>query len=383
MKCLPNSIQPELNQGEQNDALKKGSLPNDLIDFASNDYLGFSQSEILFKVTDEYLVKNKCIEKAATGSLFLSGNRSLFEETEGFVANFHQTETALLFNSGRDATIGFFSAVPQEGDLILYDELCNASIRDGLQRSDAISLKFDHNDFEAVEKLILRNPKTIIYIVTESVFSMDGDCPNLEELVRISDKQHCYLVVDEAHALGVFGLKGEGFVQMLGLQDSIFARIMTFESALGCTGAAIVGSVNLRDCVVNFAQSFKYTTGLSLRSVATILIAYQHLEKEQQTIAQLRENIIHFRQEKNLLGLKALFVHGKSAIHSAIIPGNENVTSISQKLQEKGFDLKAILSPSVPEGQERIRFCLHSYNSKEEISEVLRLLSVFIFSSQI
>jgi 8-amino-7-oxononanoate synthase len=383
MKCLPNSIQPELNQGKQNDALQKGALPNDLIDFASNDYLGFSQSEILFKVTDEYLIKNKCIEKAATGSLFLSGNRSLLGETEGFIANFHQTETALLFNSGRDATSGFFTAVPQEGDLILYDELCNASIRGGIQRSDAISRKFDHNDFEAVEKLILRNPKTIIYIVTESVFSMDGDCPNLEELVRISDEHHCRLVVDEADALGVFGAKGEGFVQMRGLQDLIFARIMTFENALGCPGAAIVGSVNLRDCVVNFAQSFKYTTGLSLRSVAAILAGYQHLEKEQKAIAQLRKNIIHFNQEKNMFGLKQLFVHSKSAVQSAIVPGNENVTTIAQKLQKKGFDVKVILSPTVPRGQERLRFCLHSYNSPEEISEVLRLLGVFIFSSQI
>ncbi|MEZ7499321.1 pyridoxal phosphate-dependent aminotransferase family protein [Flavobacterium sp. Arc3] len=384
MKCFSKSIQPELNQQEQNDALQKGALPNDLIDFASNDYLGFSQSEIIFKDRQEYLSKNKCIEEAATGSRFLSWNRKLYQETEGFIANFHQTETALIFNSGCDATIGFFSAVPQKGDLILYDELCNASILDGIQLSSAKACKFNHNDFEDLERLI-QNPRpktqdpTRIYIVTESVFSMDGDCPNLEELVRISDKHHCYLVVDEAHALGVFGSKGEGFVQMTGLQDPIFARILTFENALGCEGAAIVGSVELRDCLVNLDQSFKYTTGLSLCSVTAILTGYQHLEQEQQTIAQLRKNIIHFNQEKNMLGLKQLFVHSKSAVQSAIIPGKENVTSIAQKLQEKGFDVKATLSPTVPEGQERLRFCLHSYNSPEEISELLRLLSKFLF----
>jgi 8-amino-7-oxononanoate synthase len=378
-------MQPELNQQGQNDALQKGALPIDLIDFASNDYLGFSKLEILFKVMDEYLIKNKFIERAVTGSRFLSGNQKLYRETEDFIANFHQRETALIFNSGRDATIGFFNAIPQKGDLILYDELCHASIRDGILLSNAKAYKFNHNDFEDLESLI-QNPRpktqdpTSIYIVTESVFSMDGDCPNLEELVRISDKHQCYLVVDESHALGVFGSKGEGFVQMLGLQDPIFARILTFENGLGCPGAAIVGSVELRDSLVNFAQSFIYTSGLSPHAVATALMAYNYLDSEKQNISALRKNIIHFNQEKNMLGLKQLFVHSKSAIQSAIIPGNENVTSIAQKLQEKGFDVKAILSPTVPGGQERLRFCLHSYNSQEEISEVLRLLSVFIFS---
>jgi 8-amino-7-oxononanoate synthase len=388
MKCLPNSIQPELNLQEQNDALQKGALPNDLVDFASNDYLGFSHSEIIFKDTQEYLIKNKFIEEAATGSQFLSGNQKLYQEAEDFIANFHQTETALLFNSGRDATIGFFSAVPQEGDLILYDELCNASIRDGIQLSNATACKFNHNDFEDLERLIQNSrPKThdptSIYIVTESVFSMDGDCPNMEELVRLSGKYHCYLVVDESHALGVFGLKGEGFVQMRNLQDLVVARILTFENGLGSQGAAILGSVELRDSVVNFDQRFEHTTGLPLRSVAAILTGYKHLERDSTPVLKLRENIIHFNQEKNMLGLKQLFVHSKSAIQSAIFPGNENVTSIAQKLQEKGFDVKAILSPTVPEGQERLRFCLHSFNSQDEISKVLQLLSVFIFSPQI
>ncbi|SEA14879.1 8-amino-7-oxononanoate synthase [Flavobacterium gillisiae] len=383
MKCFTKSVQPELDQQQENDTLRKLVLLNDLIDFASNDYLGFSQSEIIIKDRQQYLIKNKFIEEAATGSQFSSGNHKLYQEAEAVIANFHQTETALIFNSGCDATIGFFSAVPQKGDLILYDELCHASICDGIPQSNAKAYKFNHNDFEDLEKLILLNPNTIIYIVTESVFSMDGDCPNLEELVRLTGKYHCYLVVDEAHALGVFGSKGEGFVQMLGLQDAIFARILTFENALGCQGAAILGSVELRDCLVSFDQSFKHTTALSLRSVAAILIGYQHLQKDSTPILKLRESSVFFNQQKNLLSLKPLFVHSKSAIQSAIIPGNENVTSIAQKLQEKGFNVKAILSPTVPEGQERLRFCLHSFNSPEEISELLQLLSVFIFSPQI
>jgi 8-amino-7-oxononanoate synthase len=378
---FPKSLSAKLEIRKQNNALRKLSLPNDLIDFASNDYIGFSKNKAIFDKTHRYLIENNCVQNGATGSRLLSGNHKVYQEAENSIAQFHQTESALIFNSGYDANVGFFSSVPQKGDVVLYDELCHASIRDGIQLSNAKSYKFQHHDFEDLEKLIQRFQTELIevYVVTESVFSMDGDTPNLEELTQISEKYKCNLVIDEAHTLGVFGDKGEGLVQLLGLQDRVFARIMTFGKGLGCHGAAIVGSQELSDYLVNFARSFIYTTGLSPHSVATILIAYQHLESEKQTIEKLRENIIHFNQEKNLLGLKPMFVRSKSAIQSAIIPGNQNVKAMANQLQEKGFDVKAILSPTVPEGQERLRFCLHSFNTKEEISEVLGLLSVFVF----
>ncbi|MFV8464136.1 aminotransferase class I/II-fold pyridoxal phosphate-dependent enzyme [Flavobacterium sp. LB1P62] len=379
MRKFPENLSVKLEARKQNNALRQLHLSSIGIDFASNDYLGLSKSETIFHETHQYLIENNGIQNGATGSRLLSGNHKLYPETENFIAQFHKSESALIFNSGYDANVGFFSSLPQKGDLILYDELCHASIRDGIQLSNAKAYKFNHNDFEDLERLILRNQNTVIYIVTESVFSMDGDTPNLEELVEVSEKHNCYLVVDEAHALGVFGEKGEGLVQDLNLQDQVFARIMTFGKGLGCHGAAILGSAELRDYLVNFSRSFIYTTGLSPHSVATILMGYHYLGKENKNIEQLRENIIHFNQEKNLVGLKQLFVRSKSAIQSAIIPGNENVKSIAQKLQEKGFDVKAILSPTVPEGQERLRFCLHSFNSKEEISKVMRLLSTFVF----
>lgn len=384
MKKFPDRLSAKLEARNRNLTFRNLPLSSDLIDFASNDYLGFSRNKAVFEETHQYLINNKIIQNGATGSRLLSGNHKLYQETEDFIAKFHQSETALIFNSGYDANLGFFSSVPQKGDLILYDELCHASIRDGIQLSNAKAYKFNHNDFEDLERLIVNfngnnnnnvnftNP--IIYIVTESVFSMDGDCPNLEELTQLSTKHNCYLVVDEAHALGVFGSSGEGLVQMLGLQDDVFARIMTFGKGLGCHGAAILGSVELRDYLVNFARSFIYTTGLSPHSVATILVAYNYLDKEEKNIEILRENIIHFNQEKNLLGLKQIFVRSKSAIQSAIIPGNEKVKAIANQLQEKGFDVKAILSPTVPEGQERLRFCLHSYNSHEEISAVMHCI---------
>jgi 8-amino-7-oxononanoate synthase len=379
MKKFPENLSIKLENRKRNSALRQLPSSVDLIDFASNDYLGLSRSETIFQATHQFLINNAILQNGATGSRLLSGNHKVYEETEAFIAHFHDSESALMFNSGYDANIGFFGSVPQKGDLILYDELCHASIRDGILLSNAKAYKFDHNDFEELEKLIVRNPNSIIYIVTESVFSMDGDTPNLEELSLLSNKHNCYLVVDEAHALGVFGEKGEGLVQMLGLQQHVFARIITFGKGLGCHGAAVIGSLELSNYLVNFARSFIYTTGLSPHAVVTVLMAYKFLDDEKQSSTVLRENIVHFNQEKSMLGLKQLFVRSKSAIQSAIIPGNENVKSIAKQLQEKGFDVKAILSPTVPEGQERLRFCLHGYNSKEEISEVLALLSTFVF----
>lgn len=385
MKNFPKSLTQKLQQREQNNALRKLPVSNNLIDFASNDYLGFANSEEIFNQTHDYLLENNIKINGATGSRLISGNHNLYQIAEDFIANFHQSETALIFNSGYDANVGFFSSVPQRNDIILYDELCHASIRDGIQMSNSKSYKFQHNDFNHLEKVIIsqletRNSKPEnFYIVTESVFSMDGDAPNVEELINLCEKYNCYLVIDEAHALGVFGNLGEGLIQYQGLQDKVFARIMTFGKGLGCHGAAILGSQELKSYLVNFARSFIYTTGLSPHSVATILIAYQYLKSEKEAIQKLKSNIQFFNQEKLQMGLKPMFVYSKSAIQCAIIPGNEKVKSIANQLQENGFDVKAILSPTVPEGQERLRFCLHSYNSEKEISEVLKLLSTFVF----
>ncbi|WP_395043507.1 aminotransferase class I/II-fold pyridoxal phosphate-dependent enzyme [Flavobacterium sp.] len=394
MKPFPKNLKSKLDFRKQNNALRKLSIPNNLIDFASNDYLGFSKSESIFDKTHQLLLDKNIKINGATGSRLLSGNHILYHETEQIIANFHQSESALIFNSGYDANVGFFSSLPQRNDIILYDELCHASIRDGIQMSNAKAYKFQHNDFDELEKLILKQ-KSIqinncqtelvevlsneIFIVTESVFSMDGDTPNLEELTNICEKYNCNLVVDEAHAIGVFGNQGEGIIQSLRLQDKVFARIVTFGKGLGCHGAVILGSQELKNYLVNFARSFIYTTALSPHSVATILVAYQHLKFEKEAIQNLKNNILFFNQEKMQLGLKPLFVYSKSPIQCAIIPGNEKVKSIANKLQENGFDVKPILSPTVPEGQERLRFCLHNYNSEKEISEVLQLLSNLIF----
>ena len=379
MNMFPENLKSKLELRMLTQSFRELPKESNLFDFSSNDYLGFSKSDLIFDETHQYLIDNNLKSNGATGSRLISGNHKLYETTENLIAKFHQTETALIFNSGYDANVGFFGSVPQRNDIILFDELCHASIRDGILLSNAKSYKFNHNDFVDLEELIIKfesqtSQKTIFYIVTESVFSMDGDCPNLEELIKVSEKHNCLLVIDEAHSLGVFGELGQGLVQEYQIQNRIFARIVTFGKGLGCHGAAVLGGQNLKDYLVNFARSFIYSTGLSPHSVATIFIAYNHLIKDKTQVQKLKENIIYFNQQKNLLGLKPLFVRSKSAIQSAIIPGNEKVKQIAEIIQENGFNVKAILSPTVPEGQERLRVCLHSYDDKKNIDAILNVL---------
>lgn len=379
---FPHKLADKLNKRIENNALRQLGSTQNGIDFATNDYLGFAQSETLFNETHSFLVQKNILQNGATGSRLLTGNHSLYTETETHIAEFHNSETALLFNSGYDANLGFFSAVPQKGDCILYDELIHASIRDGIQLSNANSYKFKHNDVEDLERLIEKVKATSsnsIYVVTETVFSMDGDTPPLTEMAELCQQHEVYFIVDEAHALGVFGEKGQGIIQMLEIENQIFARIITFGKGLGCHGAVILGSEELKTYLVNFARSFIYTTGLSPHSVATIKMAYQKLIQNNQALQQLRQNISIFNQNKQLLGLKPLFVQSKSAIQCAIVPGNEKVKNIALKLQQQGFDVKPILSPTVPEGQERLRICLHSFNSENEITRLLQSFAQLIF----
>lgn len=379
MKSFPSSLFNKLEIREQNDSLRKLPCPSTLIDFSSNDYLGFAKNEDIFHQTHALLLERNLKSNGATGSRLLSGNHLLYTETEDYIAQFHQTEAALIFNSGYDANLGFFSSVPQRNDIILYDELCHASIRDGIQMSLAKSYKFKHNDVSDLENTLIKlssitdnRQPTTAYIVTESIFSMDGDSPDLESIVRLAEKHNAYVVVDEAHALGVVGENGVGLVQKLKLQDMVFARIMTFGKALGCHGAAILGSQELKNYLVNFARSFIYTTGLSPHSVATILVSYRYLANNTSLIQDYYCKMFSFV----LLNAHNYHLH-IAPIYTFLVPGNKRAKEVAQIIQENGFDVKAILSPTVPEGKERIRICIHSYNSQDEIVALVKVLQSF------
>jgi len=388
---FPKKLQHKLQQRVENNSFRKLTSQNDLVDFSSNDYLGFAVSKTIFNDSHQYLVDNEYMLNGVSGSRLLSGNHELYTVVEEQLKNIHQSE-ALIYNSGYDANIGFFSCVPQRNDVILYDELSHASIRDGIKLSNAKAYSFKHNDLVDFEKKLLyvRAQSTTndaeVYVVTESVFSMDGDSPDLVEMQQLCNKNKTHLIVDEAHAVGVFGF---GLVQQLGLEKEVFARILTFGKALGCHGAAILGGKLLKDYLINFSRSFMYTTGLSPHSLSTIYMGYKELvissapesyrdERSHSVVQQLEENIQYFKTKCSDLQLSKLFIQSNSAIQCCVISGNSVVKKCAVVLQENGFDVRPILSPTVQEGQERLRFCLHSYNTHQEIDEVLNLLSTFV-----
>ena len=245
--------------------------------------------------------------------------------------------------------------------------------------SYAKSYKFAHNDLESLKSKVRtilsdasEGSEYEVYVVTESVFSMDGDSPNLRSFADFCSKEGFHLIVDEAHALGVFD---KGLVDSVGISNAVFARILTFGKALGYHGAAILGSKPLKDYLINFARSLIYTTAMPPDALAMILGSYSFLEKEgSKRQEQLHSNIHFFKKETERLDLSVRFLESESAIHCMLLPGNDRVKGLSQMLEEKGYDVKPILSPTVKKGEERLRFCLHSYNSTKEISEVLSLV---------
>jgi 8-amino-7-oxononanoate synthase len=258
--CYMNEdfLEKKLEKRKEIDALRTLAINEGKTDFCSNDYLGIVKNKLLENVPGENYAHG------STGSRLLSGNYKLIEETENIIANFHEAEAGLLFNSGYAANTGLLGCIAQKGDIIIYDQLSHASIRDGIRLSFATSFSFQHNDVGDLEKKLagIQNPGVNIFVVTESVFSMDGDMAPLLEISSLCERYGAGLIVDEAHATGVTGAKGEGLVQQLSIQHKCFARVHTFGKACGCHGAIVLGSEKLKNYLINFSRPFIYSTSL-------------------------------------------------------------------------------------------------------------------------
>ena len=386
---LPQKLLERLENRKHKNSFRSLGKMNALIDFSSNDYLGVVQHPALARVIQTETIKIlKYVShgaSGATGSRLLTGNHALYTKLEELVSCFHESESALVFNSGYTENLGFFQSVPQRGDVIIYDEHSHASIRDGIKISDAKAYKFTHNELANLSQQLFKYSNTEnvaeIYVVTESVFSMDGDSPDLVAISQLCEKYNARLIVDEAHALGVLGTQGQGLVQLYGLSEKVFARVITFGKAGGAHGAAILGSTSLKEYLVNFARPFIYTTALPPHTIAGVLTFYTMLDEMKtshmvENVRRLKKNINIFKSHIPRTGMDAYFIASVSAIQCAIIPGVERVKMLSQKLEQKGYDVKPILSPTVPAGSERLRFCIHSYNTKEQLHEVLEILQL-------
>jgi len=201
---------------------------------------------------------------------------------------------------------------------------------------------------------------------------MDGDSAPLQELVETCTKHDAALIVDEAHAVGIFG-QGKGLVAELNLQDDVFARIVTFGKAFGCHGAAVLGNKLLKDYLINFSRAFIYTTALPLHSVLTIRKAHSFLTENITRIEKVKSLIEYFRTQISTLQIEV--IDSTSPIQCLVIPGNDEVKKLAQNIQDKGFDVRPILSPTVPKGQERLRVCIHSFNTTEQIDKLITTLT--------
>ncbi|MBK9591042.1 MAG: aminotransferase class I/II-fold pyridoxal phosphate-dependent enzyme [Crocinitomicaceae bacterium] len=357
----PKSILEKLNQRKADHAFRELMVQGNKVDFFSNDYLGVAK--LPFEGQMSY---------GSTGSRLISGNSKYTERLENYLANFFQHESGLLFNSGYDANLAIYSCIPQKGDTVLYDEYAHASIRDGIRLSLAKSFSFRHNDLEHLKER-LKVAEGTVYVAVESIYSMDGDEAPLELLAEFCKANNLYLIVDEAHSGGLYGDGGNGLVAEKCLDLDIFCKLITFGKAYGSHGAIVLSSKEVRDYLVNFARPFIYSTALSFHSQERIefvvnKVALMDLERK-----KLKENISFFKSEIQTKKVKC--IESSSPVQSIVIPGNEEARSIAARIQEAGFAVKAILSPTVPKGHERIRICLHSYNSHEEIKALIECLN--------
>ncbi|MCB0337046.1 MAG: aminotransferase class I/II-fold pyridoxal phosphate-dependent enzyme, partial [Bdellovibrionales bacterium] len=268
-------------------------LDASLVDFASNDYLGFAYTD------EQFFPRNSMDGVLRVGSgaaRLITGNSEVAESLEKLIADFHHSETALLTATGYAANLSVMSTLPQRGDIIFFDESVHASIRDGMQLSNAKAVKFRHNDVGHLEELLQQNEKQA-FVVVESVYSMTGDLAPLVEMATLCTRFQVHLIVDEAHALGIYGPMGEGLVVAQELEDCVFCRIVTFGKSLGCFGAAILTNAVARDYLVNFARPLIYSTFIPPLMLDVIQAQYHRLFQSSSERKRLFDNIEFFEQK--------------------------------------------------------------------------------------
>ncbi|CDZ80253.1 8-amino-7-oxononanoate synthase 2 [Candidatus Rubidus massiliensis] len=347
--------------------LRSLQLNPNLVDFSSNDILGLARSKQLVKATFKELKRGLTHENilGSTGSRLITGNYSYAQNLESFIALFHGYETATLFNCGYMANVGLLSTLGNLNTVIFFDERVHASTRDGIRLSQSKAFPFKHNDLEHLEKRLKSNFNnyTDRFICIESIYSLDGSIAPLFDIYHLAKKYQANVIVDEAHATGIFGPSGRGLLAKYNLTSDTFAHIVTFGKALGTFGAVILGNHLLKDALINYARSFIYTTALPLVSLVAIKCAYDifpQLEQERQTLHQL---IRLFCQKYP----EASTTH----IQSIKIKGNQAAKHATQFFVSKGFDVRPFLSPTVPKGHEMIRICLHTFNTKKQLEQLL------------
>lgn len=332
-----------------------------LINLSSNNYLGFADNE---RITEEFL--NYAGSKYPFGSAssrLLTGTLPINKETELLLSQLFNKDAALLFNSGYHANVGITSSIASKGDAIFSDKLNHASIIDGMRLSEGKFFRYTHNNIQALEKLLIRERKNFknAIIISESVFSMDGDIADIVKLVELKEKYNCILILDEAHAFGVFGENGLGITEVLGVTDKIDLIIGTFGKAIGSMGAFVTGDKILIDYLINKARSFIFST-----SLPPIDVAFSKW---------IIENKLPQTFDKRM---KMLKIGEKAGSQSHIIPiiigNNEDTVNSCKILYENGYFTLPIRPPTVPTGTSRIRISLTTEIDEKELFDAISLV---------
>ena len=354
-----------------------GSGGRRLLNLSSNDYLGIGDDEQLRR---EYLLAFNPERNAerysltSSSSRLLTGNHRLYDELEDGLAAWYGREAALVFNSGYHANIGILPALATRHDLILCDKLNHASIIDGCRVADADFKRFRHLDYDHLEALLEENYQKYrqVFIVTESVFSMDGDLADLQKLCDLRERYGVFLIVDEAHGAGTFGDAGLGLCEASGLTDSIDIIVGTFGKAFASAGAYGIMDGMIRDYLVNTMRSLIFTTALPPVILGWSL---QVLKKQRAMAAQRRH--LHSLAEKlrEALEQKGMRTAGESQIMPVIMGGNEKAVRSAAALRDAGFLALPVRPPTVPENTARIRFSLRADIRWENISGIPEILA--------
>lgn len=364
-----NHFQEALDKRKANQTLRILKPKSEGIDFYSNDYLGFARNKDLQNLLLKQMNDSPYLLAGSTGSRLISGNSTEVVETEEFISKEHKYASALLFSSGYNANLALFSTLPNRHDTIIVDEKIHRSVHDACKMSHARKLKFKHNDVKDLEQ-ILKRQKGNCYVAIESLYSMDGDFAPIEGITEIAKKYNAFLIVDEAHAFGVFGY---GLVEKYQLQTKVLAMVITYGKALGSHGAAIISNEVIKSYLVNFASPFIYTTAAQDIQWRSIKTGYEFFKANKDISVKLQQNIKIFHQQN----IKTPSSEN-SPIQAVLIPDNHRLKNLQEILLHEGFLTYAIFSPTVKAGTERLRICLHSFNTEEEIIGLTKIIKDFI-----
>ncbi|MFZ5646165.1 MAG: 8-amino-7-oxononanoate synthase [Bacillota bacterium] len=334
-----------------------------MLNLSSNNYLGLAGDERIKRAAVEALEKHGA---GATASRLVVGNHPAYRAAESALVRWKGAGGGLIFNSGYAANTGIIQAVAGKDTAVFSDKLNHASIIDGIILSRAEKIRYRHNDLDHLEWLIKKtHPDRRKLIVTDSVFSMDGDVACLEGLVDIKERYNSILMVDEAHSSGVYGRRGEGMAHHLGLQDKVDVQMGTFSKALGSFGAYVVGSHWLIDYLVNKARSFIFTTAMPPAVLGAIEAAINIVSEDSSLRKNLSDNSRYFRTALSRLGFDTC--GSQSQIVPIVIGPDEKTVLFSRRLQEEGIAAVAIRPPTVPENTARIRFSVTAAHRRQDL----------------